>query len=58
MFDVHQRWLIDPSDASAGDREESRKQIVNFILALIEQSQQEVGKIHGLLLPDLGSGLN
>lgn len=62
MFEVHQRWLIDggkrPSDASAADREKSQEKIVNFILSLIEQSQQDVGKIHGLLLPELGCGLN
>jgi hypothetical protein len=58
MFDVHQRWLIKggerPCDAmSSDDYKQSQSDILNFIDALIVQSQRDVGKIHGLLLPEL-----
>ncbi len=56
MFDVHQRWLTqngEHHDDATSNNNGSQSKIVEFIAALIDQSQREVPKLHGLLLPEL-----
>jgi hypothetical protein len=48
-FDVRQLWL----KKDGATVENSREEIVDFLMALVASTQREVKKVHGLILPEL-----
>jgi hypothetical protein len=55
-FEIIQSWLFEGSSNKAGApklKKSKRKQFVKFVFDLIQKTEADLGKVHGLIFPEL-----